>query len=256
MKKILMLLIISFFPLLIFAQLETTADWKRQVYEKEFTGGIMFHTRGYGINIRSLKFKDGYNKWGFEFDLVSIRHPKEIKFPSQLYFNSTRSFVYGKLNGLYSLRVGYGRDKILIDKTDKGSISISWITFGGASFGILKPVYLDILRETPQGLQVLSTERYDPEVHDYLQIYGQAPFFTGIEKSSLRMGIYVKSGFAFDYNWSDQKVTSLELGFVLDYFPTWFGIYSDEKVPIMYEAENYSAWLQFYLTINFGKKWN
>ena len=81
-------------------------------------------------------------------------------------------------------------------------------------------------------------------------------FFQGIEKTSLRTGLYLKSGFVFDNNWSDQKITSLEIGAVLDYFPQWFGLYSEEKVPIMYEAENYNLWLQFYLTINFGKKWN
>jgi hypothetical protein len=243
-------------PFGISAQLETTADWKRQVYEKEFTGGVMFHTRGYGVNFRSLKFKDGFIKKGFDFDFVLIRHPKEVKFPSQISFNSARSYVYGKINGFYNLRVGYGRDKILVDKTDRGSISISWLTFGGLSMGILKPIYLEILKETPQGIPVLSTERYDPEIHNFLNIYGQAPFFTGIEKSSLRMGVYVKTGFAFDYNWNDAKVTTLEVGAIVDYFPQWFGLYSERLVPIMVDTENFNVWLQFYFTVNFGKKWN
>jgi hypothetical protein len=60
----------------------------------------------------------------------------------------------------------------------------------------------------------------------------------------------------FDYNWKDKKITALEVGAIVDYYPSWFGIYSDEKVPIMYETENYNLWLQFYLTISFGKKWN
>lgn len=256
MGKTLLILVIATFPVLLRAQLETTADWKRQVYDREFTGGIMFHTRGYGISFRNLHFSDGYNKWGMEFDFATIRHPKEIKFPSPYFFNAARSFVYGKLNGLYTFRVGYGRDKVLVDKTDQGSISISWVTFGGASFGFLKPVYLEILKETPQGIAEISTERYDPKVHDYTDIYGQAPFFTGIENSSLRMGVYLKTGFAFDYNWSDKRITTLEVGAIVDYFPQWFGVYKDAEVPIMYDTKNYSAWLQFYVSINFGAKWN
>jgi hypothetical protein len=82
-------------PAGVYAQLTTTADWKRQVYDKEFTGGFMVHTRGMGLNFRSMHFDDGYNKWGVEIDLTRIRHPKEIKFPSQYYYNSARSFVYG-----------------------------------------------------------------------------------------------------------------------------------------------------------------
>ena len=256
MHKLVALLAVLFVPFWAGAQLETTADWKRQVYDREVTGGIMFHTRGYGITLRNMHFADGYNKWGLDFDLVAIRHPKEVKFPSQYFFNSARSFVYGKINGLYSLRVGYGGDKVLIDKTDQGSISVSWLTFGGVNLGILKPVYLEILKETAQGIQVLSTERYNPEIHNHSDIYGQAAFFTGIEESQLRAGVYFKTGFAFDYNWSDQKVTTLEIGAVIDYFPTWFGLYKEEFVPIMFETKNYAVWLQFYLSVNLGKKWN
>jgi hypothetical protein len=222
------------------------------------TGGIMLHTRGFGMNLRRMRYKDGYNKWGWELDMVSIRHPKEVKLQSQLYFNSSRSFVYGKLNGLYSIRFGYGREKILVDKTDKGSISISWLTMGGPSFGILKPVFLEVQDEDPlANPDNRRIERYDPQIHDYRDIYGQAPFFTGIEKSSLRMGVYVKTGFAFDFNLSDKKITTLEVGAIADYFPA-LGIY-EEKVPIMFETgnvRNYNLWLQCYITFNFGGKWN
>ncbi len=241
------------------AQLTTKADFKRQVYDNEMTGGIMLHTRGFGFNLRRMRYRDGYNKWGWEIDIASIRHPKEVKLQSQLYFNSSRSFVYGKLNGLYTFRLGYGREKILVDKTDKGSISISWVTIGGPSFGMLKPIYLEVADEDPlAGPESRITERYKPEIHDYADIYGQAPFFTGIEKSSLRLGLYFKTGFSFDFNISDNKITTIEVGGIADYFPS-FGLYQDEKVPIMYETgtvENYNLWLQFYITFNFGGKWN
>ncbi|MCT4622985.1 MAG: hypothetical protein N4A46_05120 [Schleiferiaceae bacterium] len=238
-----------------YGQLTTEADFKRQVYDNEMTGGIMLHTRGFGINLRRMKFRDGFNKWGWEIDLASIRHPKEVKLRSQLFFNSNRSFVYGKLNGLYTIRLGYGRDKILVDKTDQGSVSISWVTIGGPSFGILKPIYLEVVKEDQGGQDFISTERYDPEIHDYVDIFGQAPFFTGIEKSNLRLGLYVKTGFAFDFHLSDKKITTIEVGGIADLFPS-YGIYQDEKVPIMYEVENYNLWLQFYITFNFGGKWN
>ena len=239
-----------------YGQLTTEADFKRQVYDNEMTGGLMLHSRGFGINIRRMKFKDGYNKWGWEIDMANIRHPKEVKLQSQIYFSSNRSFVYGKLNGLYTIRFGYGRDKILVDKTDRGTISISWITMGGPSFGLLKPVFLEVYKDDPGAPQAqIYTERYDPEIHNYVDINGQAPFFTGIEKTSLRMGLYLKTGFAFDFHLSDKKITTIEVGGIADYFPS-YGLYKDEKVPIMYEVDNYNLWLQFYITFNFGGKWN
>ena len=238
-----------------FSQLNTEVDFKRQVYDQEMTGGFMMNTRGYALNMRRMKFTNGYNKWGWEIDLASIRHPKEVKFRSQFYINSSRSFVYGKLNGLYTLRGGFGREKILVDKTDKGTISISWVTIGGPSFGFLKPIFLEVVNEDQQGTPYISTERYDPAVHDYVNIYGRAPFFNGIEKSTLRLGLYFKTGFAFDFHISDKKITTLEVGTVIDYFPS-YGLYKDEKVPIMYQVDNYNFWLQFYISINFGAKWN
>lgn len=240
------------------AQLTTEADFKRQVYDNEFTGGFMLHTRGFGINLRRMRYRNGFDKWGWEIDMASIRHPKEVKLQSQLYFNSSRSFVYGKLNGLYTIRFGYGRDKVLVDKTDKGSIAISWVTMGGPSFGILKPVFLEVQDEDPLTSDLRRVERYDPAIHDYADIFGQAPFFTGIEQSKLRLGLYAKTGFAFDFNLSDKKVTTIEVGAIVDYFPS-LGMYEEEQVPIMFETgdiENYNLWFQFYITFNFGGKWN
>ena len=78
-KRLLIVLVSTLAYTAAYAQLETTADFKRQVYESEFTGGIMFHTKGYGANFRLLKLPKGFYKQGFEWDLVNLRHPKEVK---------------------------------------------------------------------------------------------------------------------------------------------------------------------------------
>lgn len=249
------LLGIFLLPTVLLAQLETDADFRRQVYDYEFTGGFMLHTRGLGLNFRYLKFKDGFVKRGVEFDFAGIKHPKEVKSPGQNPYGPSRSFVYGKINSLYALRLGYGLDKVLIDKTDQGSISIDWINFAGASFGLVKPIYVEVESDV-SGTRMVSVERYDPAIHDFTKIYGQAPFFTGLEKTQLRLGIYYKTGFSFDYNWNDNKVSAIEVGGIVDFYPSWFGLYEEEKVPIMYEVTNYNVWVQFYVTLNFGAKWN
>lgn len=255
-KQFVPYIILLLLPVLAQAQLDTEADWKRQVYDREFNAGLQFATRGYGITARYLRYKDGFKKFGYDFDLVMIRHPKEVKISSAYLLKNPRGFAYDKINSFFTLRTGYGREKILIDKTDQGSISLSWTTFAGASIGILKPVYLEILDTNGQGIQVFTTERYDPDVHSWVDIYGGAPFFTGLEESSLRLGVYAKTGISFDYNWRDNKISTLEIGALIDYFPNWFGLYATEKVPVMANATNYNFWLQFYLTFTFGKKWN
>lgn len=233
------------------AQLETDADFRRQVYLDEYTVGIMLHTRGYGVNFRRMYYLDGYNKAGWELDLVNIRHPKEVKIFNQL-DNSARGYVYGKLNSFYSLRAGYSRERILFDKTDRGTVAISLVGSGGLSLGLLKPVFLEIVKPVGNGLYVLSTEQYDPRVHEFGVIYGQASFLRGFDKLSAQPGLYAKLGVSFDYNLIDEKTTTLEAGVIFDYF--------FKPVPIMAELDenikNYTLFTQFYITVNFGSKWN
>lgn len=238
------------------AQLDTDIDFKRMVYREEFTVGLMLHTRSPwpGINFRRLSFADGYTKWGYEIDYTSYRHPREIKYPVQSLLGSSRSFTYGKINDFFALRGGYGREKILYDKTDQGSVAISLQTYGGVALGFLKPIYVDVRRVTDEGLFVDRTERYDPDVHDNTFIYGEDSFFNGFGETQLRLGVYGKVGVSFDYNFLDQKITTMEVGAIFDYYPTW-GYYEPGGVPVMARADNLSLWWQIYVSFNFGNKW-
>ncbi len=235
-------------------QLTTEADFKRTVQTDEYSFGLMLHTRGYGVNFRRMYYLDGFNKQGWEIDMVNLRHEKEVNIYNP-FDNSARGFVYGKLNTLYSIRAGYILDKILVDKTDRGTISIDMVYGGGLSLGLLKPVYLEIYEPVGGGSFILSTERYDPEIHDYLDIYGRSSFFTGFGEMKMHPGIYGKLGVAFDFDILDNKVTTLETGVIADFF--------FDDAPIMYipanneeNISNHRLFIQVYLTFNFGNKWN
>lgn len=247
------LIILAFFTsLTAFGQLETDADFRRTVYRNEATLGVVLHTRSPwpGINFRRLHYTDGFTKWGYEISHTVYRNPREIKYPAQNLLNS-RAFAYGKVNEFFAFRWGYGRERILYDKTDRGTVSISLQTYGGVNFGFLKPIYVVVQRAGVQGV-----ERYSPEEHDNLFVLEEASYFRGFDEIQFRPGVYGKVGVSFDYNWSDEKVTTLEAGFILDYYPSWFGLYEDPAPVVMDTAENLTLWWQFYLSINFGKKWN
>lgn len=197
---------------------------------------------------------DGYNKQGWEIDLVNIRHEKEVNIYNP-FDNSARGFVYWKLNSFYAARFGYTRDFVIVDKTDQGTVAFDIVASGGLSLGMLKPVYLEIYQEVGNGSFILVTERYDPDIHDFNDIYGRSSFFKGFGEIDFRPGIYGKLGAVFDFNLFDERVTTLELGTIVDVYPS--------EIPIFFipEAnpeglENRSVFLQFYLTFNFGKKWN
>lgn len=246
-----------FFSTSLMAQYETEQDVARFVYRDQYSIGVMLHTGSIwpGVNFRRLYWADGFRKWGYEIDYTAYRHPREIKFPAQSFLGSSRSFTYGKINDFFAFRGGYGRERVLYDKRDQGSISISLETFGGVSLGFLKPIYVETRRTSDDGAYIEQTERYDPDIHDNVTIFGEAPYFTGFNETQLRPGVYGKVGVSFDYNFLDQRITSMEVGTIFDFYPDWSNLTSGEGVPVLARVDNPTLWWQIYVSFNFGNKW-
>lgn len=220
---------------------------KPVLMKNEATGGLNFHTSGWGIQFRRSSNITGYKKLMFEGDFVSMKHPKEIKSVNQA-FDNARSYVYGKQYAMSIFRAGIGRQKTLFSKGDRNGVEIRLVYSGGLSLGILKPVYLNILKPTGTfGEFVVVTERYDPLKHFTDNIYGRAPFTEGFGKLSARPGGYAKFGFNFEYAPFFEDVKALEIGVIADFYP--------KEIPIMAFTENKQIFLTFYLTIMYGRKW-
>lgn len=216
------------------------------IYLEEFQAGFSFTTNGYYINARRSWSPTAFFERGFEADIVMIRHPKEInRYNSTINFYGGSSFAFGKLNSLYALRIGFGENHEIAEKIDLGSVEINYFYYGGLSIGGVKPIYLEIFN--PTSVNYIDTERYDPSRHDLDNIFGGVPFTKGFSEMKIYPGIYAKFGLNFDYKISTQKIGTLEAGMVIDYY--------FKKVPIMVTAKNYSHFLSFYISINFGKKW-
>jgi hypothetical protein len=238
-----LLLLLVGMQLSLWGQLTTEADFKRQVYDRDFTFGITLNTQGYGINARYGFLSSGYTKHAAELDVVNIRHPKENKtYPD--FLSNSAGFVFGRLNAMYAVRTGYYRENILHDKTDQGTVSVSFFYGGGVSWGFLKPIFVQV--QTQESNNFVVEERYDPTAPDRF-IRGQAGFFRGIDETLVRPGLYVKAGFYFDNHERDERVRGAELGIVIDAYPS--------EMTIMHDATNNNVFFQLYLAINFGKKW-
>lgn len=248
-------ILIGFFSLVSFcasAQLETSADFRRQVFKKETTFGILGHSRGYAVNARFMRFADGYTKNGLEIDFTKLRHPKEVKTPNTQSYSASRGFVYNRINTFFSLRGGYIREKILFDKTDKGTVSVSLVTSGGLSLGLLKPVYVVVTTDA-SSFQRSEIVRYNPADPLQSNVQGEANFFKGTGETQFYPGIYGKLGFNFDYKVSEKKLAALEAGMIYDYY--------FREVPVFYEKDggediNWAGFFQFYVAFNFGFRKN
>ena len=218
------------------------------IYEKQFQAGFSLNTNGYSINARRSWSPTAFFERGIDMDLAMIRHPKEVN-DYNYYYVGGSTYAYGKLNSLYTFRLGFGERHGIADKIDVGSIEINYFYYGGLSLGGVKPIYLDINTAPISSDYVsITTERYDPNKHNLNNIVGGVPFTKGFSEMKIYPGIYAKFGLDFDYKISTRKIGTFETGMVVDYY--------FREVPIMAKTKNYSYFLAFYLSINFGKKWN
>lgn len=219
------------------------SEQPRIFYRNEKSLGILVNTNGYGVSGRYANRINARKKTIWELDFVGIKHPKEYRYSNP--YNSNKTFVFGKLNCFFNLRVGYGKQKEMFRKVDKGGIAIRRYFNFGPTLGILKPIYYEVLEPTSDPYQYnLVTEKFVTHLNQQY-IYGRASFFKGFDEISVVPGIYGRFGLSFEYSKSDIKIHALETGVILDLFP--------KKIPIMDTEENDFYFLALFISYRFGR---
>jgi len=219
------------------------SEQPRIFYRNEKSLGILLNSNGIGVNGRYASRINARKKTIYELDFVGIKHSKEYKYSNP--YNSNRTFVFGKLNSFFNLRVGYGKQKEMFRKVDRGGISIRRYFSFGPTLGILKPIYYEILEPTSDPYQYnLITEKFVTHLNQQY-IYGKASFFKGINEISVVPGAYGKIGLSFEYSKSDITIHALETGLLLDAFP--------KKIPIMDTEQNNFLFFTLFISYRFGR---
>lgn len=221
----------------------------RVLLKKELSGGITVHILGMGLNFRKGVNKTFFNSRIFEIEVVSMKHPKQVRVVSSMYYDA-KSFVFGKLNHVYILRAGYGFKKLLNRKPYWGGIELRVLYMGGLSVAFAKPVYLIFFDPTDPTLRHMKEERYNPDnpFHNEEYIYGRAPFTDGLGELKVYPGVYAKAGLNFEFGALNSKIRALEAGGVFEYFPI--------AIPIMAFNPAQHFFLTFYINFSIGKRYN
>lgn len=247
MNRLTAILILSFMLVIpLFSQGEID-DEEKIFYRNERTYGISINSHGLSAGFRYAKRIDAFKKTIYEAEIAQIKDSEEI----EISFSSTSQlggrFVYGKLNSFSTIRGGFGLQKELFRKQDKGGISIRYFYTFGPSIGIIKPVYyyISTIVSDPDGNQSEVTQLMKFEPHVLNNIVRKAPFYVGLNEISVAPGIYGKLGFTFEFSKKDMVFSALETGVILDAFI--------KKIPIM--ANDYNTWYfpAFFITYRFGK---
>lgn len=216
---------------------------------KELSAGLRLNTDGWSFIIERGRYKTSEPKKidmfhdvrVMQFEFTEHRHPKELK----VYAadgRSTKTYVYGKINNFYSVRLNIGNRKMIAGKPYPKSISVHWVYAGGLSIGLLKPYYL----ETAD----LGTIKYTPETsHSFLNTaaaIGSAGFAKGIGETKIIPGIDVKTGLHFDFSQNKFLVAAVEVGIAGEYYS------QDIEMMALQKATPYL--FNFYAGIQFGKR--
>ncbi len=231
----------------------------------ELSGGVRLNTDGWSLFMDRGKVKstdrttDYYydlNFWQIEFG--EKKHPQEIKRTNTIgsSVESSKPFIYGKVSNFYSLKVGYGKRKLIAGKpelneeVEPGHVSIHWVYLGGISIGLEKPYYIDVLVNRG-GANVRETLRYsDTTKEDFLQqhlVIGSAGFGKGIGETKIVPGIHGKTGLHFDFATSKKSKLAVETGLAFEMYI--------RSIEMMANQDSRPYFLNAYVSFQFGKRW-
>lgn len=241
-------ILLLFVTLVPFTSAQKPADEGRFVnYRSDAVGGVIIHGEGWGGYFRYGKQLTYNKRLNFSLDLVSMHHPKEIKVFNPN-FDDGKGYFYGKLISLYMLRPGIGFRKIYFEKLREKGVEISLNYSIGPSFGLLKPVYLQIINPTNDPfLFTFTDERYDPSFHTIDNIYGRSKGSKGLGETKINPGVFGKFGIQFEYANEDDAIRAIELGSVVDFYFI--------PVELMTENKPSNVFISLYLKFLLGRKY-
>jgi len=232
----------AFLLLLIFIagfQLQAQIAEEDYEYTNEFIWGINKNTRGGLIGGFILKKSirlDQHQFQTFGLELMNVKHPKETRISNPLNGNS---FIWGKENYLYSIRLQYGRERLIFKKASFQGLQIHAILAGGPTIGLVAPYYI----QNSAGIN----EPFDPEKHvDFNSILGTGNILQGIGESEVKFGLNFKPALSFEFGAFKSNVSGLELGLMFEGFT--------EEINLVPHASNDQFFTSFFVTLFYGRR--
>lgn len=242
-RRLLILLIFLIFgQSLLFAQGEIDQQ-QRIFFRNERSFAALLNSDGFGLSYREAKRVDYRNKRFFEFEAGTLKHPREYRL-SNPYYQTTGSFVFGKLNSVVYLRGSYGHQHELFRKADLGGVAIRYFFSGGPVVAVYKPIYYKILYPLTANFYEVREEKFNIQIHQPYDIYSKASFLKGVGEMKVLPGLFAKGGLNFEYSKEDKLIHAIEIGTQISAFP--------KKIPIMATDDNRIVFFSLFASYRFG----
>lgn len=240
-------------------------SWEKHIYEwgldstyrHSLSLGIRLNTDGWSGGLSYLRNDGPGSKVLWELRFSCLQHEKEIKQQRRdatySYLAKNTVFCLGKINNVYTLQLGYGREQMLFPALIDGNLSLSLRYAAGPAIALLKPYYLNLLYIT-----------YNPEEHAYSQsehftkenadkflnsayILGSDKWSKGLSETRLIPGLFAELAIALEPGRPESFVKTITIGGNA-------AIYTS-KIEMMAERKAYPYQACFFVGLSFGKRW-
>jgi hypothetical protein len=211
-------------------------------YTREFTYGFNFNTNGGllgGLAVKHSRALGPKSYHSFGLEIVNVKHEKELRRQS----GTGNFFIYGKQNYLYSIRLQYGRERILFRKAPEEGVQINGIVAAGPTIGLVAPYYIRYAF-SPDDVRIVQ---YDPVLTPQISdTYGTGGVFQGIDESQVKIGVNLKAALSFEFGTFKSSVAGFEAGFLVEAFT--------EKIILVPTAQNRSLFTSAFFTLYYGTR--
>jgi hypothetical protein len=241
MKYLPFLILFTFiFDLLSFSQGEIDSE-KKILFRNERGFAISANSNGFGFGYSYAKRINIKRKFIYEADINTIKNQKEKK--STFYYGESliKRYVYGKTNYAFNIRAGVGQQHVLYKKFDRNSVGVRYFYTGGFTAMFLKPIYYLVYNASMENYEWTLFEKNTP----FWYIIDRKPYFDAFNKIKLVPGMYVKTGFNFDFSKEDKILSVFEVGINFEAYP--------KEIKIMETEKNPSFFPSVYISYRWGK---
>ncbi len=229
---------------------------KQKIYTKSSQFMVKLSPAGMQVGYRFGDLPNFYTDKYYQIEVGQIRHPKELNSGLQALKSSIsrgffKNYIYGKQNSLYTLRASQGKTVYLSDKISKKNILVGYTYRYGLSAGLIKPYYLQVLKENDDLYNrdfdyIKYTEENRERFLNDEDVFGKAPFRKGLGEMSFTPGIHAQGGMHFDWSKDERIILATEIGLMFDFYFS--------SIPLMVDQSSKPFFLNLYVSLQFGKR--
>jgi hypothetical protein len=227
-------------------------------YNHELLAGGKVNTNGWSGSVYYLKKKNKLTNNLWQLNFSEIKHEKQIKqqgsnkaFPQ---LGNAGPYIFGKINNLYTLQLGYGKEKLLSPDVLEGNISISFRYSGGLSLAMLKPYYLKLIYvdyTQPGDPATLKQVKYSSGNSDHFLNSGDVlsadKWSKGLDEIQYIPGLFAEACFVITPSKSKSFIQVVTLGANIAYY--------SKELPIMADQKAYPYQASLFAGLAIGKRW-